>query len=115
MKLSVRAIDGPLGAIVTGWDPSEKLGNTTRAQIIDLLQQHVVLVFRGNRQPEDSELVKGHEFFHDNGDYSGEYSEILPVNNVVDGNDVPQGTAGSMQLGWHCDYSYASSLAKKAF
>ncbi len=125
MQFNVRSLDQPLGAVITGWDPGEKLSGKDRAKIAGLLQQHTVLVFRGNRQPEDIELVnfaksfgglvKGHEFFHDNGEYSGIHPEILPVNNVVDKDDIPQGTGGSMQLGWHADYSYVPTVGKESF
>lgn len=125
MQLKAQALNEPLGAIVTGWEPGEKLDGATRAQVVDFLQKYVVLIFRGNRQPEDLELVnfarsfgdliKGHEFFYDNGEYSGQYSEILPVNNVVDENNIPQGTGGSMQLGWHADYSYVPTVGKESF
>jgi pentalenolactone F synthase len=121
MQLDVQTLDQPLGAIVTGWDPGETLGDSERAEVLGLLQEHVVLVFRGARQPEDLELitfaqsfgdlVKGSEWFQD----SGAHPEILPVNNLVDEDGVPQGTAGSEPLGWHSDYSYVPTVGKESF
>ena len=121
MKLDLNKLDSPLGAIVNGWEPSEALDETDRAEICDLLAEHSVLVFRGNRQPEDTELVdfangfgeliKGSEWFQDNGDYA----EILRVNNITDKDGMPEGTGGSMQLGWHADYSYVPTVGLESF
>jgi alpha-ketoglutarate-dependent taurine dioxygenase len=121
MQLDVQKLDQPVGAIIGGWDPAESLGEQQRAEIRDLLRAHLVLVFRGNRQPEDRELIDfaqnfgdlviGSEWFQD----SGDHPEILPINNLVDDEGVPQGTAGSEALGWHADYSYVPTVGKESF
>jgi taurine dioxygenase/pentalenolactone F synthase len=121
MRLEVQKLDQPVGAIVTGWDPGETLNAQDLAEILGHLQEHVVLVFRGSRQPEDPELVgfaqnfgnliKGSEWFQD----AGEHPEILPINNLVDEDGVPQGTAGSEALAWHADYSYVPTAGKESF
>ena len=121
MNLDIQALDQPLGAIVHGWEPESALTVEDRKTILDALNEHVVLVFRGNSQPSDDalvnfacgfgELVKGSEWFQDN----GPHAEILRVNNVYDKEGVPQGTGGSDKLGWHADYSYVPRVGKQSF
>ena len=122
MQLEITAmIEGPFGAIVRGWEPSEPLDPPTRSEIGAALAQHLVLVFRGHPQPNDDELVrfaqsfgpliKGSEWLRD----SGDRPEILPVTNAVGDDGVPLGTGGAGQLEWHVDYSYAPRPAKESF
>ncbi|MBV1931662.1 MAG: TauD/TfdA family dioxygenase [Porticoccaceae bacterium] len=121
MNIEIEALNPTLGAIVHGWEPEAPISKKTRQTILDALRQHIVLVFRGNPQPSDTalvhfasgfgELVKGSEWFQDNGDYA----EILRVNNVYDKEGVPQGTGGSTELGWHADYSYVPRVGKESF
>lgn len=113
--------DEPLGALVEGWNPHEPLDDDTRDQIKAALGEHVVLVFRGQDQPSDEELVgfaeafgdliKGSEWFRD----AGDRPEILPVTNAVGDDGVPVGTGGSAELEWHADYSYVARPGKESF
>lgn len=121
MNLKIEALDQPLGAIVRGWQPEITLSESDHQTIIAALQEHIVLVFRGNPQPDDNalvrfaagfgELIKGSQWFQDNGDYA----EILRVNNVYDKEGIPQGTGASSELGWHADYSYVPRVGKVSF
>jgi taurine dioxygenase/pentalenolactone F synthase len=121
MNIEIEPVNPSLGAIVHGWEPEAPISKETRQTILDALRQHIVLVFRGNPQPSDvalvnfasgfGELVKGSEWFQDNGDYA----EILRVNNVYDKEGIPQGTGGSTELGWHADYSYVPRVGKESF
>ncbi len=121
MTLEILPLDQALGAIVTGWEPASPLTADDKATILEALSEHVVLVFRGNPQPEDKalvafaehfgDLVKGSQWFQDN----GPHPEVLRVNNIYDGDGVPQGTGGSEKLGWHADYSYVPRVGKESF
>lgn len=121
MNIEIQPLDQPLGAIVSGWQPQSPLGRDDRQTILGALRQYVVLVFRGNTQPSDDDLVgfasgfgdlvKGSEWFQDN----GPIPEILRVNNIYDETGVPQGTGGSDKLGWHSDYSYVARVGKESF
>jgi taurine dioxygenase/pentalenolactone F synthase len=121
MTLEIRPLAEPLGAIVHGWNPTAELSSQDRADILQSLRQYQVLVFRAHDQPSDIELVqfarnfgdlvKGSEWFGD----IGEHAEILPVNNLFDGEGVPMGTGGSAALEWHTDYSYVSTVGKESF
>jgi taurine dioxygenase/pentalenolactone F synthase len=120
--LTITPLDGePLGALVEGWDPDGPLDAATRDAIVDALGRYLVLVFRGQPQPDDEALVefasafgpliKGSEWFRD----AGDRPEILPVTNAVDDDGVPLGTGGAGPLEWHADYSYVERPGKISF
>lgn len=120
--LQIEALkDQPLGALVTGWQPEVAPDDALLAQIRAALAEHLVLVFRGHRQPTDDELVtfaeafgdliKGSEWFRD----SGDRPEILPVTNAVGADGIPLGTGGAGPLEWHADYSYVAQPGKESF
>ncbi|MCC6434572.1 MAG: TauD/TfdA family dioxygenase [Acidimicrobiales bacterium] len=122
MQLEITALeDQPFGALVRGWDPSAALDEAARDDITKALADHVVLVFRGHRQPADEELVafaesfgpliKGSEWLRD----AGSKPEILPVTNARDDMGIPKGTGGAGELEWHADYSYVPQPAKQSF
>jgi len=120
-QLKIIPQPGPLGAIVEGWLPDAELTPALKAEIVQALQSHQVLIFRGQELPSDDaligfahafgDLVKGSEWFGD----IGPLPEILRVNNLVDDAGVPQGTGGSMSLEWHADYSYVPTVGKESF
>jgi taurine dioxygenase len=57
------------------------------------------------------ELVKGTEWFGD----MVEFPEILPITNRIGEDGVPLGTGGSIEFGWHADYSYVDRVGKESF
>ena len=122
MSLVITPIaDAPFGAVVEGWDPGREPGEALVAEVRTALADHLVLVFRGHRQPDDDELVrfaeafgeliKGSEWLRD----AGSRPEILPVTNAYDDDGVPLGTGGAGQLEWHSDYSYSPRPARESF
>ncbi len=121
MNFEILPLDQPLGAIVRGWDPESPLTVGDKQAILKALNEHIVLIFRGNPQPSDEaliafadnfgDLIKGSEWFQDN----GPHAEVLRVNNVFDRQGVPKGTGGSEKLGWHADYSYVPRVGKESF
>ena len=122
MQLEVTPLAGEqFGAVVTGWEPSEAPDPALVVQVREALADHLVLVFRGHRQPLDDELVrlaeafgeliKGSEWLRD----AGSRAEILPVTNTVDADGIPLGTGGAGQLEWHADYSYVPRPARESF
>lgn len=122
MQLEITPLaDAPLGAMIRGWDPSEPLDDDTRQQIADALSRYRVLVFRGQAQPTDDELVgfvahfgdpiKGSEWFRN----AGALPEILPVTNIRGADGVRLGVEGAQDLEWHADYSYVATPAKMSF
>ncbi len=121
MALEIQPLAQPLGAMVRGWNPAHALGSEEEAQLLRSLRQYLVLVFRGQPQPRDAELVafaqgfgelvKGSEWFRD----SGAFPEILPVTNAVGDDGIPLGTGGAAQFEWHADYSYVDRPGKESF
>jgi len=122
VRLEILPLQEPVGALVHGWGPNEDLTTQDRATIAAGLREHLVLVFRGHPAPSDAELVrfaqnfgdlvKGSEWFRDSGTHP---AEIVPVTNALDADGVPEGTAGSMELQWHSDYSYVDRPGKESF
>jgi taurine dioxygenase/pentalenolactone F synthase len=122
MELEITPLpDAPLGAMIQGWEPSEPLDETTRDQILGALRRYRVLVFRGQPQPTDDELVafveafgqpiKGSEWFRN----AGERPEILPVTNIRGKDGLRLGVEGATDLEWHADYSYVPTPATMSF
>jgi len=114
-------IDAPLGAMVRGWEPSRTLSDDERDRIAEALVQYRVLVFRGQPQPADDELVgfverfgapiKGSEWFRN----AGALPEILPVTNVRHSDPTKVASAGANELEWHADYSYVPTPGLTSF
>ncbi|MBV1878799.1 MAG: TauD/TfdA family dioxygenase [Pseudomonadales bacterium] len=121
MTLKITPLDAPLGAIVSGWQPSQALSTKHYASVKQALAQYHLLVFRGHQQPTDQQLVqfaskfgnliKGSKWFGD----VDQIPEILRVNNLLDDAGVPEGTGASTSLEWHADYSYVPTVGKESF
>lgn len=121
MNLTIRNIDGPMGAVVTGLRAETDLQDEDLAKIKEALRERLVLVFRGQPKIADLDLIrfaarfgdllKGSEFLRD----AGEHAEILPVTNMLDEEGVPKGTGESNKIGWHSDYSYVNRVGKESF
>ncbi|MDH4145660.1 MAG: TauD/TfdA family dioxygenase [Acidimicrobiia bacterium] len=122
MQLDITPIpDAPLGALVRGWDPSETLDDGATAAIRAALGTYRLLVFRGQPQPSDAELVrfverfgdpiKGSEWFRN----AGELPEILPVTNIRGSDGQRLGVEGATDLEWHSDYSYVPTPGRISF
>ncbi len=122
MQLDVTAMtDVPLGAMIRGWEPALPLEGADRDQIVDALRRYRVLVFRGQPQPTDEELVrfvehfgqpiKGSEWFRN----AGALPEILPVTNVRGSDGTRLGVEGATDLEWHADYSYVATPGEISF
>ncbi len=122
MQLEITPLpDAPLGALVGGWEPSEPLDDAERDEILAALHRHRVLVFRGQPQPTDDELVgfverfgqpiKGSEWFRN----AGALPEILPVTNIRGRDGTRLGVEGATDLEWHADYSYVATPGKTSF
>jgi taurine dioxygenase/pentalenolactone F synthase len=113
--------DAPLGALIRGWEPAGPLDEESRCRIVDALRRFRLLVFRGQPQPSDEDLVrfvgcfgepiKGSEWFRN----AGALPEILPVTNIRGQDGTRLGVEGATDLEWHADYSYMATPAKTSF
>ncbi len=113
--------DRPFGALVTGWEPADKLTDATVTQLKQALNQHSVLLLRGQAQATDANLV---DMVHAFGEpimgspwfaNAGKYPEILPVTNIKDDDGLVIGADGAGSLEWHCDYSHSPTPAQISF
>ena len=117
----VPLVDAPFGALVSGWEPSEPLTSRSKRSINEGLHRYRLLVFRGQPQPSDQDLVRfvgafgdpirGSEWFRN----AGALPEILPVTNIRGEDGDRLGVEGATDLEWHADYSYAATPAKTSF
>ena len=113
--------EAPLGALVSGWEPAEPLTDASKRSITEALHRYRLLVFRGQPQPTDEDLVRfdesfgdpirGSEWFRN----AGALPEILPVTNIRGEDGDRLGVEGATDLEWHADYSYAATPAKTSF
>ena len=113
--------EAPLGALVSGWEPAEPLTDASKRSITEALHRHRLLVFRGQPQPTDEDLVRfvesfgdpirGSEWFRN----AGALPEILPVTNIRGKDGDRLGVEGATNLEWHADYSYVATPAKTSF
>ena len=113
--------EAPLGALVSGWEPAEPLTDASKRSITEALHRHRLLVFRGQPQPTDEDLVRfvesfgdpirGSEWFRN----AGALPEILPVTNIRGKDGDRLGVEGATDLEWHADYSYVATPAKTSF
>ena len=121
MQLEVNSLKEPLGAEVFGFNPRIPLDEESKSCLIRALRRHLLLIFRGGPQPTEEEflqfgkefgkLAPGAEIFGDVSDHP----EIIPLTNEVNEYGEPVGTAGSVELNWHHDYSYLAQTAKETF
>ena len=122
MTLHIIALpDAPFGGLVSRWNPSQPLTPSQQDQVSTALGHYRVLVFRGQPQPTDDELVmfaeqfgtpiKGSEWFRN----SGAHPQILPVTNITDQDGINLGVEGASSLEWHADYSYVSTPGHTSF
>jgi pentalenolactone F synthase len=119
--MEITPLGPPFGAEVRGWDPGRDVTDRLVHVLKEALAEHLVLVFRGHRPPEDEELVEfarrfgplfaGGELFGDR----RPHREILPVTNLLDDDGFPLGTGGSVEFPWHIDYSYMKGVARETF
>jgi pentalenolactone F synthase len=109
-----------LGAVVRGADLS---GNIDAGQIADIwsaLDEHLVLVFRGHKDPSDEELMAfGRNFGHipRTGLTTGakpDHNEILIISNIVE-NDQKIGVGNAEWMDWHTDYSFRPRVSRIGF
>ncbi|MFC7615517.1 TauD/TfdA dioxygenase family protein [Actinokineospora soli] len=106
-----------MGAVVRDAELSGGIGADDLARVWAALDEHLVLVFRGHRDPTDEELLAfGRNFGHipRTGLTAGanpDHNEILIISNVVrDGEKIGVGDANWMD--WHTDYSFRPAVSQ---
>ena len=106
MALSIRKLSAGIGAEIGGVDLTKPLDDSTFAKIEQAWQEHVILLFRGQKLTHQQHIAFS-RCFGELDDHSAipkfrdpEFHEILPVvNQVIDGRKQPVGRQ------WHSDLS----------
>lgn len=116
-------LDAPFGALVEGWDPGAALSGTDLLQLQTGLNEHLLLLFRGHRVPNDEELVNFARCFGELAQVAEVFTavvaprhpEILPVENEPQENGGQREHQDVGVLPWHADYSYLKRPAVESF
>lgn len=118
--IRTEAIDAPLGAMASGWDPGAPLTDDDLTTLRQALADRLLVVLRGQRECDADELAAlawqlGEPFPADEL-YSipTEAPEVLAVSNELNDHGHEVGTAGSGPLPWHTDYAFLDTIARES-
>jgi taurine dioxygenase len=120
-RVSVVPLDAPMGALVTGWDPTSPLNEDDATLLRDALHRDHLLVLRGHPVPSNEELTAFAAGFGElapAGDLYGlalDSPKVLKVSNELDERGYEKGAAGSGAIPWHTDYAFMDRPAKETF
>lgn len=112
-----RVPDAPFGAIVYNAELLGRIGKPDLERIWAALDEHLVLVFRGHKDPSDEELLAfARNFGHvpRTGLTAGanpNHNEILIISNIVRDN-VKIGVGDANWMNWHTDYSFRPRVSQ---
>jgi taurine dioxygenase len=121
MALSIRNLDAPLGAEISGLDLSQPLSPTDVEAIERAWRDRLVVVARGQRL-SDPQLLAFSRYFGEldppgpnpyGEAFNKEYPLINVISNVVE-NGKPIGSLGSGEAVWHADMTYVDIPPKAA-
>ncbi len=120
--MEVTASGAALAAEITGVDLSETLDEATVAGIKAAWDDHLVLVFRGQRM-SDPDLLTFSRHFGEldppgpnpyGTTFLPEFPEINVISNVKDAQARPIGNLGAGEAVWHADMTYTQTPPKGA-
>lgn len=115
MSFVIRQLDASFGAEVLGFDFSAPLVPATRAQLVDALDEHLLLLFRhGDRPPTNAEVATVCAAIGPLRPTLADRSRLpdQPGINRVSNRDADgvQGTGGAGPVGWHSDLHFTPPL-----
>jgi taurine dioxygenase len=119
VDLEISGLDASFGCEVRGWDPSAPFTPDDVDALRDALGRFSLLLFRGQRTPDDDELVRCAGSFgelHREFEPAAEGTENPYIRWIE--NDPEQdaaGAAGGGVLPWHTDRTYCDRPAKETF
>jgi taurine dioxygenase len=120
-RVSVVPLDAPMGALVTGWDPTAPLDAADATRLRDTLHRDHLLLLRGHPVPSNEELTDFAASFGELAPAADLYGlvhdspKVLKVSNELDERGYEQGAAGSGTIPWHTDYAFMDRPAKETF
>lgn len=121
MTLSIRNLDAPLGAEVSGIDLSKPVALGDVETIEDVWRERLVVVFHGQKL-SDPQLIAFSRNFGEldppgpnpyGEPFNKEHPELNVISNVVE-NSKPIGNLGDGEAVWHADMTYVDVPPKAA-
>jgi taurine dioxygenase len=121
MTLSIRNLDAPLGAEVSGIDLSKPVALGDVETIEDVWRERLVVVFHGQKL-SDPQLIAFSRNFGEldppgpnpyGEPFNKEHPELNVISNVVE-NGKPIGNLGDGEAVWHADMTYVDVPPKAA-
>jgi taurine dioxygenase len=121
MTLSIRNLDAPLGAEVSGIDLSKPVALGDVETIEDVWRERLVVVFHGQKL-SDPQLITFSRNFGEldppgpnpyGEPFNKEHPELNVISNVVE-NGKPIGNLGDGEAVWHADMTYVDVPPKAA-
>ena len=121
MTLSIRNLDAPLGAEVSGIDLSKPISLGDGETIEDVWRERLVVVFHGQKL-SDPQLIAFSRNFGEldppgpnpyGEPFNKEHPELNVISNVVE-NGKPIGNLGDGEAVWHADMTYVDVPPKAA-
>jgi taurine dioxygenase len=121
MTLSIRNLDAPLGAEVSGIDLSKPVALGDVETIEDVWRERLVVVFHGQKLSDPQLLAFSRNFGeldppgpNPYGEpFNKEHPELNVISNVVE-NGKPIGNLGDGEAVWHADMTYVDVPPKAA-
>jgi alpha-ketoglutarate-dependent taurine dioxygenase len=121
MTLSIRNLDAPLGAEVSGIDLSKPVALGDVETIQDVWRERLVVVFHGQKLSDPQLLAFSRNFGeldppgpNPYGEpFNKEHPELNVISNVVE-NGKPIGNLGDGEAVWHADMTYVDVPPKAA-
>lgn len=111
IEFSVRTIDGPLGAEVTGFEPDRPLDNDRMAPLMEAILDRQVLVFRDCPLRPEQQIALSRAFgplppHYQSGYHDGRNPEIFVITNIAkDGSLISENPDPTSSV-WHIDGSW---------
>ena len=121
MPLSIRSLDAPLGAEISGINLTEALAHTDLQAIAEAWQTRLVIVARDQRLSDPQLLAFSRQFGeldppgpNPYGEpFNKQFPEINVISNVLE-NGRPIGNLGAGEAVWHADMTYIDTPPKAA-
>ena len=120
-RLVIEKVDAAFGLIITNWKPEFISEPKIFSQIKEALSEDPLIIFRGQRQLSDSELIEFASNFGDlfnGGELFGVNSstpEILELSTELDEEGSEKLVSSATPLPWHTDYCYLPRPSRESF
>lgn len=120
-RLVIEKVNAAFGLIITNWDPAFIGNPQIFSEIKEALAEDPLIIFRGQRQLTDFELIQFASTFGElfnGGELFGVDSttpEILELSTELDEGGSEKLVSSSTPLPWHTDYCYLPRPSRESF